>query len=83
MGGLRCIQHSRYCDGLLTVLKKAAKGQIEVDQTTLLASVVEVVKAVLMRSLGLAELLEVSRLLASYVSCCRRASELGSIRAGS
>lgn len=53
-------------DSHLTMLRNAGKGQSEVDQATLLASAVEVVNGVLMKSLGTKEPLEASRPLASY-----------------
>ena len=53
-------------DSHLAMLKNAGKGQNDLDQATLLASAVEVVNRVLMRSLGMNEPLEPSRPLASY-----------------
>lgn len=48
----------------VAMLKKAGKG--EVDQSTLLAAAMELVNAVLMRSLGVNESLETTRPLANY-----------------
>ncbi|KAL2072660.1 hypothetical protein VTL71DRAFT_12003 [Oculimacula yallundae] len=53
-------------DNHVAVLKKASKGQVDVEPARLLASAVDVINTVLMRSLGMAEPLEVSRPLASY-----------------